>query len=329
MSRKYLNSNFHIFEKVEKNQRYLFDLLLFKVGKKLQESHPEVNLPMTNWKGEEITLLREDLQEKVLGSISEKWFYTHIKNQQEKLPRVDTLNLFANYIGEQSWKAFLYKYSNSELKKNIPSNKKENPRPSNTHKKKFILLTVFGSFILFALLIFIYSTQKNDIKYQFCFLDKNTHLPVVDSFLEVKIIKNNETPLFYPLESNCLHGIGDKVEFIIKGRFYKPIQIKRIIQNESYQESIFLEPDDYTMMLHLFANSKVKDWKKRRSQLAEMMHDNLKAYEISNDGFTIDILNKKEFINKMTLPTRGLKKVAIVSTHYKEDQVSLIKFTQE
>lgn len=315
---------------MEQNQRILFDLLLNKVGKKLQENYPEVSLPMANWKGEEISLLREDLQEKVQGSISEKWYYTHIKNQQERLPRVDTLNLFANYINEQSWKAFVYKYSEKKQEKTIhnKSNKVEIEQ-YKVIKSKLIFLTITSAFLLLTILIIFYTFKKQEVNYQFCFLDKNTHLPVVDSFIDVKMIKENETPLFFSLKSNCLKGTGSKAEFIVKGRFYKPILIKRVIQNKSYQESIFLEPDDYAMMIHLFANSKVKDWKKRRSQLSEMMHENLKAYEISNDGFTIDILNKKEFINKMTLPTRGLKKVAIVSTSYDKDKISLIKFTQE
>lgn len=317
---------------MEKNQRILFDLLLLKVGKKLQENHPEVSLPMTNWRGEEITLLREDLQQKVYGTISEKWYYTHIKNKQDKLPRIDTLNLFSAYVDEQSWKAFVFKYSNEEQK--IPANGfindlEDEPEIKPVKKTKLILVTILVSLLLFTFLMVLYSSQQKKTQYQFCFLDQNTHLPVVDSFLEIMIIKDQETPLFFPLKSNCLDGVGNKIEFIVKGRFYKPLHIKRRIKNEAYEESIFIEPDDYAMMLHLFANSKVKDWKKRRSQLADMMQDNLKAYEISGDGFTIDILNKKEFINKMTLPTRGLKQIAIVTTNYEGDKISLIKFTQE
>ena len=321
---------------MEANQRILFDLLLEKVGLKLQENHPEVNIPMSNWKGEEIALLREDLQEKVVGTISEKWYYTHIKNQQDKLPRVDTLNLLCQYVDEQSWKAFVFKFSDSEQTKStsiLPSlseeENKEEPELPLVNKNKLFLATFLGSLLLFILILAVYSFQNKEANYRFCFIDKNTHLPVVDSFLEIKLIKGEETPLFFPLKSSCVEGTGNKVDFIIKGRFYKSLHIKRTIQNSNYEESIFIEPDDYTMMLHLFANSKVKDWKKRRNQLAEMMHDHLKAYEMSKDGFTIDILTKKEFINKMTLPTRSLKQVAIVNTSYEGEKISLIKFTQE
>lgn len=318
---------------METNQRILFDLLLEKVGLKLQENHPEVTIPMHDWKGEEIALLREDLQEKVQGTISEKWYYTHIKNQQEKLPRVDTLNLLCQYIEEQSWKSFVHQYADKEQHVtpvvNQAINKELEEELPVVNKTKLYLITLIGSLLLFTFLILILPIQNKVANYRFCFIDKNTHLPVLDSFLEIKLIKGEETPLFFPLKSSCVEGLGNKVEFIVKGRFYKALHIKRTIQNPNYEESIFIEPDDYTMMLHLFANSKVKDWKKRRNQLSDMMHDHLKAYEMSKDGFTIDILTKKEFINKMTLPTRSLKQVAIVNTNYEGEKISLIKFTQE
>lgn len=315
---------------MESHERILFDLLLEKVSEKLQENHPEVNIPMQDWKGDEIAVLREDLQASVHGTISEKWFYTHIKNQQDKLPRKDTLNLFCEYINANSWSSFIHQHSDktSELQKKVDFQ----PKRATHRKSKYngLLLALLVIFIGVVSVV-VYSSSKTPIetKYKICFMDQNTHLPVVDSFLEIKMLKGEETPLFFPLKSSCFEGEGKEVDFIVQGRFYKPLHIKRTIQNDTYEESIFLEPDDYAMMLHLFANSKVEDWKKRRNQLSEMMHDNLKAYELSKDGFTIDILTKDEFINKMTLPTRVLKDVAIVHTDYEGDKMSVIKFTQE
>ncbi len=312
------------------NERLLFDQLLEKVAQKLRENHPEVSLPIQEWKGEEIALFREDLQQKVLGSISEKWFYTHIKNQQDKLPRVDTLNLFTNYIEEESWKAFSYKYATNETAE-IKATTKIPPVPithepsQNSLYKKFLL---FGLGTLVVVFIIVNWLPTKTTHYRFCFIDQNTHLPVVDSFLAVKLIKTNESPVFKPLPTNCFEGTGNEVEFVVKGRFYRPLHIKRTITKESYEETIFIEPDDYTMMLHLFANSKVKDWKKRRQQLSEMMSEELKAYEISEDGFTIAILSKKEFINKLTLPTRSLQRTEIINTIYDGEKISTIKFLE-
>lgn len=310
--------------------RILFNLLQKKVSQKLQEDHPEVDDNMQDWKGDEITLFREDLQEKVQGTISEKWFYTHIKNEQDKLPRVDTLNLFSQYIGLQSWNAFIHQFGEKSSEEEIVQQQKELSLRAKKYNRKntFIFIAVFCVAII-GLMTYFNATTEEEPHYNICFIDKNTHLPVVDSFLEIKVIKGDETPMFYPLKSSCLSGVGDEVDIIIKGRFYKPLHIKRKISSSTYEESIFLEPDDYAMILHLFANSKVEDWKERRNQLSEMLHDNLKAYEISQDGFTIDVLTKDEFINVMTLPTKVLKNVAIVHTEYDGDKMSLIKFTQE
>lgn len=311
------------------SDRILFDLLLKKVADRLQENHPEVNNNMKEWKGDEIALFREDLQEKVHGTVSEKWFYTHVKNDQDKLPRVDTLNLFSQYIGLNSWNAFAHQYSEKKNADTSRSDTKEIVRPKADSKKiPYLLLSLLAIGVVAFVLYFSFYTEK-ETHYHICFIDKHTHLPVADSFLEIQMIKGDETPMFIPLTSSCISGEGNEVDFIVKGRFYKPLHVKRKINHDSYEESIFLEPDDYSMVLHLFANSQVDDWKERRNQLSEMLHDNLKAYEISEDGFTIDVLTKDEFINKMTLPTKVLKKVDIVYTEYEGDKMSIIKFTQE
>ncbi|CAG5085501.1 hypothetical protein CRYO30217_02776 [Parvicella tangerina] len=305
-------------------------MLQTKVAEKLQEIHPEVGINMQEWKGDEIALFREELQITVQGTVSEKWFYTHIKNEQEKLPRVDTLNLLSQYIGLNSWSAFCHENGT----KNEKEGKTNQPKVEiiDSPKKKGLGLYVILSLIVIGMITlvmyFSFDTEK-PTHYKICFVDEHTHLPVADSFLEIKMIKGDESPMFYPLESSCFSGMGDEVDFIVKGRFYKPLHVKRKISNDAYEETIFLEPDDYSMILHLFANSQVEDWKERRNQLSEMLHESLKAYEISKDGFTIDVLNKDEFINRMTIPTKVLKKVAIVYTEYDGDKMSLIKFTQE
>ncbi|MCB9189186.1 MAG: hypothetical protein H6599_07865 [Flavobacteriales bacterium] len=315
---------------LKKSDRILFDLLKEKVAEKLREEYPEVSNSMQDWKGDEIALFREDLQNKVHGTVSEKWYYTHIKNEQEKLPRVDTLNLFAQYIGLNSWNAFLYEHVGEEQQDEVVETEIYDPswKKQGLSKRSYLLFFLVGFSIVSIVLYFSFRTVEEP-RYSICFIDKHTHLPVIDSFLEIQVNIGDETPKFIPVTSSCVSGTGNLVDFIVKGRFYKPLHVKRKISGNSYEEAIYLEPDDYSMILHLFANSQVEDWKERRNQLSEMLHDNLKAYEISKDGFTIDVLSKDEFINKMTLPTKVLKKVAIVYTEYEGDQMSIIRFTQE
>ena len=55
--------------------------------------HPECDVPISEWKGQDIVNFQEELMEKASGRISEKWFYTHIRGEQEKLPREDMTNV--------------------------------------------------------------------------------------------------------------------------------------------------------------------------------------------------------------------------------------------
>ena len=58
-----------------------FYLLKKEIEKTYKEAYPYCNKPINEWKGQEITNFQEELQQKVSDSISEKWFYTHIKPQ--------------------------------------------------------------------------------------------------------------------------------------------------------------------------------------------------------------------------------------------------------
>ncbi len=54
----------------------------------------------------EIARFQEMLQEETGGRVSEKWFYTHLKKDQEKLPRVDVLDLLSQFVGSENWAGF-------------------------------------------------------------------------------------------------------------------------------------------------------------------------------------------------------------------------------
>ena len=62
---------------------------------------------MSDWKGQEITSFQDDLFNKTRSTVSEKWFYTYFKSDFKKLPRIDMLNLLAQYCGFKSWAHFV------------------------------------------------------------------------------------------------------------------------------------------------------------------------------------------------------------------------------
>lgn len=88
-----------------------FEQLKRGVQDKYLENHVPSHLDIAKWKGIDIVYFQEELLKKVKGSISEKTFYTYFKTSPvSKLPRIDMLNLLANYIGYDSW--FEYKKLN-------------------------------------------------------------------------------------------------------------------------------------------------------------------------------------------------------------------------
>ena len=55
-----------------------------------------------------VNLRLSDLILLTKGSISERWFYMHLKKEvSEKLPRIDTLDLLSQYCGYQNWRDFV------------------------------------------------------------------------------------------------------------------------------------------------------------------------------------------------------------------------------
>jgi len=79
--------------------------------KAVQDRYLETHSPsyddISKWKGIDIIYFQEDLRQKAKGNISEKTFYTYFKNNsQEKIPRIDMLNILSVYSGFNSWSEF-------------------------------------------------------------------------------------------------------------------------------------------------------------------------------------------------------------------------------
>ena len=85
----------------------LFELLKKEVSKRFFESNSASSQDISDWKGQDIVNFQEDVFEKTKSTVSEKWFYTYFKSEFKKLPRIDMLNLLAQYAGYSGWSEFL------------------------------------------------------------------------------------------------------------------------------------------------------------------------------------------------------------------------------
>jgi hypothetical protein len=298
-----------------------FDLLKQKIVERMQESYPGINPSISEWKGQEIVDFQEELLHKVNAHISEKWFYTHVKGGRETLPRIDTLNLLSKYAGYSNWDDFKFKHPGQVLA--VDHSKRAN--------RYFIyipvlaLLTLGVMFILFKML----STKD----YKFRFYDADTKEPVTNTIIEVSVLLEGESPVSYLCGqegSFILKTDKANVHFVVKSPYYQTDTIIRLLDKFNRDEIVQLRPDNYAMMIQYFSSMNVKDWQKRRNQLNLMIADSAMIYQVfDKEAVGVELYNKMEFINKMTLPSTGLKDIEILDTKYQGDKISLIRFRQK
>lgn len=296
-----------------------FEILKREVAKTLQQNY-SVNSDIEKWKRQEILYLQDDLLDKVNGRISEKWFYTHIKGEAKKLPRIDMLNILCEYVGHQNWNDFKSKLSIEEDTVTKPK-----------RKKPLIIVIIL---LIFCLVFVSYQLLPKNRTYKFCFVDANLKAAIKNSPIWVVVLKNDESPMVTKCDSNgCFSLITkeEQIRFIVRSPYYKTDTITRIVHNkEIKEEQIQLKTNDYALMIHLYSKSKVTNWRKRRNQLGLMLTNDARIYQVYDDEKTgMELYNKTDFINKLTTPTKSLKNIEIIETIYTGDQISILRFKQK
>lgn len=299
-----------------------FDLLKQKIAEQMQQSFPGINPSISEWKGQEIVDFQEELLQKVNAHISEKWFYSHVKSARDTLPRIDILNLLSKYAGYTNWDDFRF------------NNPGQEAAVTNTLKKAnryFIYVPLLVISVL-AIMFFLFKMVSTK-DYKFRFYDADTKEPVTNNIIEVNVLKEGESPVSYlcgPDGSFILRTDKINVHFVIKSPLYQTDTIIRLLDKFHREEIVQLRPDNYAMMIQYFSTMNVKDWQKRRDQLNMMISDSALIYQVfSKELIGVDLYNKWEFINKLTLPSTGLKDIEILDTRYQGDKITLIRFKQK
>ena len=309
-------------------QLQLFQLLKDKIQKTFQERYSEVNTSIKDWKGKEIKAFQKDLSDRVGGYISEKWFYTHIKvEQNSKLPRLDMLNMLAQYTGYLSWEDFEAQQINYSKPKIVTSPK--------FLRKKYQWAIGVGLILISVLTISLVNTMpKENCNYQFCFIDADTKEHMIGKEIEILLLENDESPYRLICDSTACFQIDCEqktaVKFVIKAPYYQIDTFSRSLNITDGQEVISVKADDYALMLHYFSTTKIEDWQKRRQQLQDIIAADaqiVQVYPTAQIG--VEIYNKEEFINKMTMPLKSLKNIEILETKHSQGGITYIRFLQK
>ncbi len=304
----------------EREGQYL-DLLKKEIARTMNLSNPGISLDINEWKGQDIIDFQEDLLDKTKERISEKWFYTHMKRDNEKIPRIDVLNLLARYSGYKGWREF----------KNENQGAVDSFAEPRKNKRSGIYLKILG--LLLVLIVSIILVKKLGYKkYDFEFFDAYTKQRIRNMAIEIIFLSEDESPLHRSSDTEGYFTLETKeknTRFVLKAPYYKTDTITRVLRKLDNFERIYMYPNDYALMIHYFSSANVKDWQKWRNQLETMISDSAYICQVYDGEQTgIELYNKSEFLNKLTMPVSSLKNIEIIETVYTGGKISLLRFRQ-
>lgn len=220
---------------------------------------------------------------------------------------------------------------NTDLQKSISENQSFNKNSKETAitnteeakpKKNFIRKNVWA-LVTSVLVILTGLLGFKDVlfskTYQYCFTDADRGVGVVNT-LEIKVIKENESPILYKIKpGECFYySTKDKnLKMQISSPFYEYLEINRSLENAPDEEIIELKPDDYKMAAYYFsikdANGDPEELKRKRNQLESLISKNAVIYQIyDNNIYGIERLDKQKYITLVTTPTTSLKNLSVI-----------------
>jgi len=300
-------------------QKNLDDLNLFYrlkdvVLEKYKQAYPYWKGSLENFGNKEIAQLLELIETETQQRISEKWVYTHLKPTiNTKLPRKDMLDILSIWVNYSGWDEFTAKNQTIEPTVNLKIVK----------LTAIVTIIVVGIFLISNLLI----TKNHSI----CFYDQYTQKIVSTNSLMIYTIEKEKDTTLQLVNDGCIQvkNGGAPIHLKIASPYYKDITLNHTIDNKE-NSIIYLQPDDYAMMLRAYMNSDVKDWKRRRLQLSAIILDEAEIIEIMNEDIGVEFLNKEEFIDKITIPLESTKRMEIVDIQYNDNnQIVSLKFIQK
>lgn len=311
-----------------------FQHLKTKLQITLQASYPHFKRDIHEWKAQEITALQDALHQKVKGYISEKWFYTHLKpTQNEKLPRIDMLDMLSQYIGYTGWQDFVFQQN---LSPNPLIADIDNIPPIKKSTKPFLprFNIYMGLALIFLLGVGLWAmNQKNIFQAEFCFQDADTEKPITQD-IDIWILKQGESPQLQKIDKKGCAKLKASIKtltFVVKSPYYKTDTITRTLTQGQASELIKLKRDDYALLIQLIAKhgTTEKEKEQRRKQLDKMFDHEAQIFQIDEEGLGIELYSKEEFTTKLALPISSLKNIQIIETQYQKGKIILLRFLQK
>ena len=287
----------------------MLNLLSIYVGfKSWSDFKKHQNIPLEN-ANSEIEITENIINEKELSSSATEILSSEEKNI-EISPVFDDKNqvLQNKTIDNQENKEYL------EIPKPAPIKK------SFTRKVKDYLWIAFTIIFGVCAALLGFKDYIFGKTYTYCFSDAD-RTSGVRSEIEIKVIKENESPLFYKIKpGECFYyPTKDKnLTMEISSPFYENLSITRSLENAPKEETIELKPDDYKFAFYFFSlkdisgNSEEVITQKRRELESRISNDAVIKQIYDSDIYGLETISKEKYITLVTTPTTSLKNLNLI-----------------
>jgi hypothetical protein len=304
---------------LHQEEKIFFSLLKKEIAATMMQSYPGINPEVSDWKGQEITDFQEDLLIKVNGRLSEKWFYMHIKAVNPSLPRIDVLNMLSKYAGYTNWDDFRFKNS---AKISLTATLKNTDK--NPVRTIYILL---AAIILLIIISKINFTQNH----HFTFIDADSGEPVLNSRILVDLIQKDESPVSYLCDSDgtlALRTNQTLIKLVVRTPYYLEDTIIRVLKKFDRAEQVRLHIDAYSLLIRYYSQTDADAWQKKREQLDRIISEDAMIYQVPNQEELggMEIYNKREFIDKLSMPSSKLHNIEILNSRYVNGKIVVLRF---
>ncbi|NRS92724.1 hypothetical protein HNQ03_001802 [Chryseobacterium sp. 16F] len=216
--------------------------------------------------------------------------------------------------------------STSNNTTNLPSKK----------RKKIFQEYIFTGLTAILTLVVGYLGFGDDIfgkTYTYNFMDADRNSAIANT-LEVKVIKENESPIFYRIKPKepFYYSTKDKnLKMVISSPFYENLEVNRNLDNAPDEETILLSPDDYKMAVYTFSKKDMRETaeeiKQKRRQLENLIAENAVIYQVfDSEIYGVETLNRQKYITLLTIPTTSLKNLNIIEMTKDKGKIVAIKF---
>ena len=258
---------------------------------------------LKDWSLNDIRDFQSDLENECKSTISEKWIYTHFKNETEKLPRIDVLHLLSQYCGYKNWEDFTFS---------------QQEEPEQPTKKNWFVIALMPLLLLISVVGWIMRDPKPTV----VFVDAYTKSAIPPDALTITM------PSKTGKKVSVIKLLKMKDTLLVDGVYYKPKKIFLDDTAEGDTIKIELFPDDYALMLNYFSRSSSENWQRRENQLKDAIHEDAKIFQSHPQLEGLELLNRDEFIERLLLPVNSLKNLEIQDIVYKDDKIYRLRFVQ-